>query len=77
MQQKKLNAELEQLKRIKNYTKLKQDKPIPVVNKTISYKPTETSSTNVSQLDNQQKAAVESLAKNLSKQRFGKGFKLY
>ena len=73
------NAEIEQLKRIKEYTKLKNKKP-----NIIKYKPNlnnQTSTTNsnnqtstTNKLDAQQKAAIQSLAKNLSK---GSGFKMY
>ena len=77
---KKINAEIDQLKRIKEYTKLKNKKP-----NIIKYEPNsnQTSTTNklasakansVTQLDAQQKAAIESLTKNLSK---GSGFKIY
>ena len=68
---KKTNAEIEQLKRIKEYTKLKNKKP-----NIIKYEPNlnnQTSTTNsnnqtstTNKLDAQQKAAIQSLAKNLS-----------
>ena len=67
---KKTNAEIEQLKRIKEYSRLKNKKP-----NISKYEPNlnnQTSTTN--KLDAQQKAAIQSLAKNLSK---GIGFKMY
>ena len=74
---KKTNAEIEQLKKIKEYTKLKNKKPNiikyePNLNQTSTTNSNQTSTTN--KLDAQQKAAIQSLAKNLSK---GSGFKMY
>ena len=76
MQQKKINAEIKQLERIKEYTKYKNIKKPNI----IKYEPNknQTLTTNKlpgdTQLDAQQKAAVQSLAKNFSK---GNGFKIY
>ena len=73
---KKINAEIKQLERIKKYTKYKNIKKPNI----IKYEPNknQTLTTNKlpgdTQLDAQQKAAVQSLAKNLSK---GSGFKIY
>ena len=90
---KKISAEIDQLKRIKEYSKLKNKKP-----NIIKYEPNSNGSLNrfqhqtstansnngslnrfqhqtltTNKLDAQQKAAIQSLAKNLSK---GSGFKI-
>ena len=64
-----MNAEIEQLKRIKEYTKLKNKK-----SNIIKYEPNSNQTSTTNKLDAQQKAAIQSLAKNLSK---GSGFKIY
>ena len=74
---KKLNAEIEQLKKIKEYRKNKTKEKEQV----ITYTPTETNKPSTagtnSQLNQQQQNAIESLAKNLSKKRLGKGLRIY
>ena len=64
-----MNAEIDQLKRIKEYTKLKNKDP-----NIIKYEQNSNQTSTTNKLDAQQKAAIESLAKNLSK---GNGFKIY
>ena len=66
---KKINAEIDQLKRIKEYTKLKNKNP-----NIIKFEPNSNQTSTTNKLDAQQKTAIESLAKNLSK---GSGFKIY
>ena len=83
---KKANEEIEQLKRIRYYTKNKAN--TSNATKIISYTPTEEGSSSSTKLNKQQESAIEKLAQNLSKQklasagadsvmRLGKGFKMY
>ena len=53
-----MNDEIEQLKRIKKYTKLKNKKPY-----IIKYEPNLNQTSTTNKLDVQQKAAIQSLAK--------------
>ena len=58
-----MNAEIEQLKRIKEYTKLKNEK-----SNIIKYEPNSNQTSTTNKLDAQQKAAILSLAKNYLKE---------
>ena len=72
---KKLNAEIDQLKKIKEYRKnrTKEKEQVITYNPETNKNPIKKTET----LNQQQQNAVESLAKNLSKQRLGKGLKFY
>ena len=69
---KKANAEIEQLKRIREYTKSKANQKIAnasITPKIISYTPPEEgSSSSSAKLNKEQQSAIENLAQNLSKQ---------
>ena len=82
---KKLNAEIDQLKKIKEYREKltlqnRNNKP-KEKEQVITYTPTDTNKPLTaginSQLNQQQQNAIESLAKNLSKKRLGKGLRIY
>ena len=70
---KKVNAEIDQLKKIKDYraNKIKEKEKI------ITYTPIVPQTKSDKQLNQQQQNAIESLAKNLSKKRLGKGLRIY
>ena len=79
---KKLNAEIDQLKKIKEYReKLTQNNKPKEKEQVITYTHADTNKPLTvginSQLNQQQQNAIESLAKNLSKKKLGKGLRIY
>ena len=80
---KKVNAEIDQLKKIKDYrANLLQNQKNKIKEKEeiITYTPIERNKPltgSDKQLNQQQQNAIESLAKNLSKKKLGKGLRIY